>query len=81
MISYREISNRDDKKFHRLCRKELGIKLYNQVASIASLHFQEAYKNEPNELKKENSARRAANLVYCHALKLKKKRDEKLWKV
>jgi len=75
MISYRSIANRDDKKFHQRCRKELGAYLYKQIVSSASLAFQEAYKNEPNEIKKENAARRAANLVYYHALKNKKAHD------
>lgn len=67
MVSYNDVADKADRLFHNRCRRELGIAKYNQLVPLASLAFQEGLK-EPNENKRINTARRAANMVFTREL-------------
>lgn len=68
MITYNEIATREDKHFISSARRTLGKRKFESLIPRARSAFREAYINEPNENKKENVARRAANLVYTKAI-------------
>lgn len=69
MITYKQISTREDRLFLMKCKQMLGVRKFNELVPSARLAFELAYKNETNEVKRENSARRAVNLVYTNAVK------------
>jgi len=67
MTTYNEIATTADRRFQAMCRRELGEDLYITLVTIASKEFQKGLK-EPNENKRENTARRMANMVFTKAL-------------
>lgn len=66
-ITYSDIATRADKNFHARCKRELGIDHYMALVPLAKLAFEEGLK-EPSELKRNNTAKRMANLVFAKAL-------------
>ncbi len=66
-VTYNEISDHLDKLFHSRCKRELGMHHYMRLVPMAKLAFQEGLK-EPNETKRLNVARRAANMIFTRAL-------------
>ena len=71
MISYNDIATREDKLFLSNARRTLGKHKFESLIPKVKVFFREAYNNEPNENKKENVARRAANMIYTSAMKEK----------
>lgn len=67
MITYSDIATKDDKAFHRVARKALCNDYYAAVEE-ASEAFKKAYKSSCDN-KRENAARREANLVIVRWLK------------
>lgn len=68
MLTYNSIASKDDKKYLTVAKRVLG-QSFMEVSKDAEIAFHEAADAEPNELKKPNAARRAANLVYLAAMK------------
>lgn len=76
MITYNQIATREDKLFHQRIRKALVNKLgfdrgmvkYNQLAAVAKVEFNAALV-EVDEVKRNNHARKKANLVFVRELK------------
>lgn len=66
-ITYNDLATREDRQFHVRCRRELGKQHYIRLVPMVKLAFQEGMK-EPNPNKRENTARRMANLVFTMAL-------------
>ena len=66
-VTYNDIADGLDKLFHARCRRELGMHHYMRLVPMAKLAFQEGFK-EPNENKRLNVARRAANMIFTRAL-------------
>lgn len=67
MTTYNDIATREDKQFHARARSTLGNRKYMELVPLARKAFEEGMK-EPNEVKRENTARRMANLVYTKAM-------------
>lgn len=68
MITYNDIATREDKIFLSNARRTLGKHKFESLIPKVKVVFREAYNNEPNENKKENVARRAANMIYTKAI-------------
>ena len=68
MITYNDIASREDKLFLSNARRTLGKRKFESLIPRVRVVFREAYNNEPNENKKENVARRAANMIYTKAM-------------
>ena len=64
MVTYNQIATKQDKIFLSNARRTLGKIKFESLIPKVKIAFREAYNNEPNENKKENVARRAANMVY-----------------
>ena len=69
MITYNKIASREDRNFLSNARRTLGKRKFESLIPRVKVVFREAYNNEPNENKKANVARRAANLIYTKAIK------------
>ena len=67
MTTYSQIATKQDKQFHARARAILGHHKYMELVPLARAAFEEGMK-EPNENKRENTARRMANLVYTKAM-------------
>ena len=67
MITYNDIADHNDRKRHRKIKLQLGKDKYFQLVPIAKLMFQQALK-EPDELKRNNAARKAYNMVFTIAI-------------
>ena len=68
MITYNQIASREDRIFLSNARRTLGNRKFESLIPRVKIVFREAYNNEPNENKKPNVARRAANMVYTKAI-------------
>ena len=68
MITYNDIATREDRTFLSNARRSLGKRKFESLIPKVKLAFREAYNNETNVNKKENVARRAANMVYTKAM-------------
>jgi hypothetical protein len=68
MITYNDIATREDKIFLSNARRSLGKHKFESLIPKVKVVFREAYNDEPNENKKENIARRAANMIYTTAI-------------
>ena len=68
MITYNKIASREDRIFLSNARRTLGNRKFESLIPRVKIAFREAYNNEPNENKKPNVARRAANMVYTKAI-------------
>lgn len=66
-ITYNDIADKADRQFQAKCRRILGKSHYMRLVPMASLAFQEGLK-ELNPNKRENTARRMANLIFSMAL-------------
>lgn len=71
MVTYNDIATKEDKQFHNRARITLGNSKYMSLIPLARKAFEEGMK-EPNEVKRENTARRMANLVFTKAMVDKK---------
>ena len=71
MITYNDIATREDRQFQQKARRILGNRKYMELVPLARKAFEEGMK-EPNEVKRENTARRMANMVYTKAMADKK---------
>ena len=69
MTAYNDIATSQDRGFLARCKLKLGNEEFNRLAQIASEAFQAAYKAEPAEHRKNNAARRAANIIFTRAMK------------
>lgn len=69
MIKYNDIATREDRTFLSGARRSLGNRKFESLIPKVKIAFREAYNNEPNENKKANVARRAANMIYTKAIK------------
>mgnify|MGYP007046326286 CR=1 FL=1 len=65
--SYKDIATKEDKAFHARARAVLGNHKYMQLSIEAKKQFEKGMR-EPNEIKRENIARRLSNLVYTKAM-------------
>ena len=72
MLTYNEIASKEDKAFLSRARITLGRSKFDSLIPSVKIAFKTAYKNEPNENKKINVARRAANTIYTKAMADKK---------
>lgn len=70
MTTYNEIATIYDRQFQQKMRRELGSRHYMRLVPMAKIAFEQGLKH-PNPNKRENTARRMANLVFCMALKNK----------
>ena len=68
MVTYKSIATKEDQLFLSNCRRILGHHKFNSLVPSVRHAFQTAYRNEPNENKKVNVARRAANMIYTKAV-------------
>lgn len=68
MITYKEIALKDDEDFIRVARKVLRDEFAITIDDAKEAMIKE-YNSEPNDLHKNNAARKAANLVILSALK------------
>lgn len=68
MITYKEISLKDDEDFIKVARNVLRNE-FSDVIDDARDAMISTYNSEPNDLHKNNAARKAANLVILSALK------------
>lgn len=68
MIKYNDIATKQDKDFLSNCRRKLGVNKFNSLVPKVRTAFRTAYNNEPNVNKKNNVARRAANMIYTQAM-------------
>ena len=68
MISYNDIATREDRTFLSNCRRRLGKRKFESLIPAVKTAFRDAYNNEPNINKKENVAKRAANMIYSKAM-------------
>lgn len=66
-LTYKEIATPADIQFQARCRRILGKSHYMRLVPMAKIAFQEGLK-EPNPNKRENTARRMANLIFTMAL-------------
>ena len=71
-MKYNDIATKQDKVFLSNARRSLGKQKFESLISRVKVAFREAYNNESNENKKENVARRAANMVYTMAMNEKR---------
>lgn len=76
MITYNSIATKEDKLFHTKIKRALfkylgvdrGMAKYNQLVTVAKIEFNAALV-EVDEVKRNNHARRQANLVFVRELK------------
>ena len=68
MLKYNDIATREDKKFLSDCRRKLGKRKFESLIPKVKIAFRQAYDNEINVNKKNNVAKRAANLIYVKAM-------------
>lgn len=87
MITYNSIATKEDKLFHQQIKKALfkalgvdrGMAKYNQLVTVAKIEFNAALV-EVEEVRRNNHARRQANLVFVRELKklgIKLEKDNK----
>lgn len=87
MITYSNIATKEDKEFHANIKRALfkalgvdrGMAKYNQLATVAKTEFNAALV-EVGEIKRNNHARRKANLLFVMELKrmgIKLEKDKK----
>jgi len=66
-MKYNDIATREDRNFQWKCKRELGVHHYNRLIPKAAEAFRQGLRH-PNQNKRENTARRLANLVFTNAL-------------
>lgn len=67
MTTYSQIATQQDRQFQARARSILGHHKYMELVPLARAAFEKGMK-EPNPNKRENTARRLANLVYTEAM-------------
>ena len=77
MDKFNDIATKEDRAFHSKIRKALnrtlgpfqGNKKYTQLISVANVAFRTAYDECICEIKRNNYARKAANLIFTREIK------------
>lgn len=70
MTTYSQIATQQDKNFQAKAKATLGHHKYMELVPEARAAFEKGMK-EPNKNKRENTARRMANLVFSKAMAAK----------
>lgn len=67
MTTYNDIATKQDRLFQIKARTTLGNEKYMELVPLARKAFEEGMK-EPNQIKRKNTARRMANMVFTKAM-------------